>query len=310
MCTMHIPRLSPDCVSCLLKKALDRYPADAPRESILTYQRRLGVLLSELPDRTCGPEIQERITSVYAEVFGDNSAEEIPHYAAIKSYFNALMLDFAEEERLSARICASAEPLREALGYAMTGNYIDFGALGSVDEGKLRMLLQDAAERIPADSLAYAELLDRLATARRLVILTDNCGEIVMDKLLIEYLRSAYPALEMTVMVRGEPVLNDATREDACQVGLDIMEGVCVMDNGDRLAGTSLGRISSEALAVLRAADLIIAKGQGNFETLQGSGLPICYAFLCKCRLFADRFGVPMYTGMLCWENGENGENA
>ncbi len=260
-------------------------------------------MLADLPDRTCGPEIQERINRLHADLFGDSSAEEIPHYAAVKSYFNTLMLDFAAAEELPARIRSAAEPLREALGYAMVGNYIDFGALGSVDEGKLRIMLADASERVPADSEAYAILLERLSTARELVYLTDNCGEVVMDKLLIEYLREAYPHLSITVLVRGKPILNDATREDAMEIGLDRIPGIRVMDNGDGLAGTALGRISPAARDALGAADLILAKGQGNFETLQGCGLPICYAFLCKCRLFADRFGVPMYTGMLCWES-------
>ncbi len=303
----HTPPLSPACVSCLMTKALERYPADAPREVVLDYQRRLGTLLQSLPDCTSGPELQERINALHADVFGDASAEEIPHYAAIKSYFNTLMQDFAAAEHLADRIHASPTPLRAALGYAMIGNYIDFGALGSVDERKLRMLLQDADERIPADSVAYAELTERLQTARRLVYLTDNCGEVVMDRLCIEYLRKAYPAVEITVMVRGKPVLNDATREDAVEIGLDRIPGVRLLDNGDGLAGTALGRISEEAAAALADADIILAKGQGNFETLQGSGLPICYVFLCKCAHFAARFSVPLYTGVLCWE-GERDE--
>ncbi len=302
--TAHTPPLSPVCVSCLIQKAISRYPENCDRETVLTYQRRLGVLLADLPDRACGPEILENITAIHMEVFGDHSGEEIERYAVIKRHFNALMMDFAAAEDLPARIRAAADPLREALGYAMTGNYIDFGALGSVDESELHTLLVDASERVPVDSAAYAELIERLASARRLTYLTDNCGEVVMDMLLIGYLREAYPDLALTVVVRGAPVLNDATMEDAAQVGLDRMAGVRVMGNGDGLAGTALGRISPEALDAITSADLILAKGQGNYETMNGCGLPVCYAFLCKCALFADRFSVPRYTGMLCWEGG------
>ncbi len=300
----HTPPLSPMCVSCLIEKAISRYPADSPRETVLTYQRRIGELLAKLPDRICGPEILEHITDIHIEVFGDHSHEEVERYAAIKRHFNALMMDFAAAEDLSARIDASSDPLREALGYAMTGNYIDFGAVGSVDEEKLRRLLADASDRVPAGSAAYTALVARLSTARRLTYLTDNCGEVVMDMLLIDYLRRAYPDLAITVLVRGAPVLNDATMEDAAEIGLDRMAGVRVMGNGDRLAGTVLGRISPEALEAVTSADLILAKGQGNYETMNGCCLPVCYAFLCKCAVFADRFGVPRYTGMLCWENG------
>ena len=123
-----------------------------------------------------------------------------------------------------------------------------------------------------------------------------------MDKLLIELLRELYPSLSVTVLVRGAPVLNDATMEDARQIGLDAIHGVSVMGNGDSIAGTVLERLSPEAFAAVMNADVLIAKGQGNYETLQGCGLRIYYAFLCKCQFFADRFSVPLLTGMLVRE--------
>ncbi|MBP3666714.1 MAG: DUF89 family protein [Clostridia bacterium] len=302
MSMSHRPILHPACVSCLVKKQIDRYPASAPREQVLTYMRRLGQMMAALPDRTGGPAIMEAITDIRREVFGEAAAEFEVDYAALKTHFNALMTGIAAAENLPHRIEASPAPLRTALGYAMTGNFIDFGAMDSVDEAKLRALLEESPDRIAPDLPAYNDLTDDLAAARRLVLLTDNCGEIVMDKLLVETIHRLYPSLSITVLVRGGEVLNDATMEDAIQVGLDRMEGITVMGNGDRLAGTDLTRISPEARAAILGADLILAKGQGNFETLQGCGLNIYYAFLCKCRFFADRFGVPIYTGMLVRE--------
>lgn len=302
MPTPYAPALHPACVSCLIKKQIDRYPASAPREQVLTYMRRLGQMMAELPDRTGGPAIMEAITDIRREVFGEAAQEVEQDYGAIKTHFNALMMEVAAVESLSHRIEASPDPLRTALGYAMTGNFIDFGAMDSVDEGKLRALLDESPDRVSPDLPAYNDLKADLSAARRLVFLTDNCGEIVMDKLLIETLHRLYPTLSITVLVRGGEVLNDATMEDAVQVGLDRLEGVTTLGNGDRLAGTDLTRISPEARAAILGADLIIAKGQGNFETLQGCGLNIYYAFLCKCRFFADRFGVPIYTGMLVRE--------
>ncbi len=298
----HTPLLSPVCVSCLVKKQMDRYPASASREQVLAYLRRLGEMMASLPDRFCGPEIMEAITDIRRAVFGSLAAEVEVDYTAVKQHFNAWMLDFSAACRLSERIFSAADPLRTALGYAMIGNYIDFGAMNAVDESKLRALLDQADAQVPADSDAYRALVSDLAHARNLVFLTDNCGEIVMDQLLIDYLRTAYPELAVTVIVRGFPVLNDATVDDAVQVGLDHIPGITLMDNGDTLAGTSLARISPASRAAVESADLIIAKGQGNFETLQGSSLNIYYAFLCKCTLFSTRFGVPLYTGMLVRE--------
>lgn len=302
MPTPYTPVLHPACVSCLIKKQIDRYPASAPREQVLTYMRRLGQMMAELPDRTGGPAIMEAITDIRREVFGEAANEVEQDYKALKSHFNTLMMNTAAVQDLPHRIEASPDPLRTALGYAMTGNFIDFGAMDSVDEEKLRTLLEESPNRISPDLPAYNDLKADLSAARRLVLLTDNCGEIVMDKLLAETIHRLCPAPDITVLVRGGEVLNDATMEDAIQIGLDRMEGITLMGNGDRLAGTDLTRISPEARAAILGADLIIAKGQGNFETLQGCGLNIYYAFLCKCQFFADRFGVPIYTGMLVRE--------
>ena len=300
--TLDQPILHPACVSCLVKKQIDRYPASAPREQVLTYMRRLGQMMAELPDRTGGPAIMEAITDIRREVFGEAAREVEQDYKALKSHFNTLMMNTAAAQDLSRRIEDAPDPLRTALGYAMTGNFIDFGAMDSVDEAKLTALLAESPHRVSPDLPAYNHLTADLAAARRLVLLTDNCGEIVMDKLLAETIHRLYPALDITVLVRGGEVLNDATMEDAIQVGLDRMDGITLMGNGDRLAGTDLTRVSPEARAAILGADLILAKGQGNFETLQGCGLNIYYAFLCKCRFFADRFGVPIYTGMLVRE--------
>ena len=302
MPTPYTPALHPACVSCLIKKQIDRYPASATREQTLTYMRRLGELMASLPDRTGGPAIMEAITDIRREVFGDAAVLVEADYPAIKRHFNSLMEETVARQGIFERIMTSPDPLRTALGYAMTGNFIDFGAMDSVDESKLAAMLQDSPDRVSSDLPAYADLQGDLKTARRLVLLTDNCGEIVTDKLLAETLRSVYPALAVTVIVRGGEVLNDATMEDALQVGLDRLEGVTLMDNGDRLAGTDLTRISKEAHTAITEADLIIAKGQGNYETLQGCGLNVYYAFLCKCGFFASRFGVPVYTGMLVKE--------
>ena len=101
----------------------------------------------------------------------------------------------------------------------------------------------------------------------------------------------------MTVLTRGQPTLNDATVDDAHTVGLDAE--FPVIGNGTDYPGTVLEEISDAALKAVQEADLIIAKGQGNFETLNGCGANIYYLFLCKCNLFVRRFAVPRLTGML-----------
>ena len=152
-------------------------------------------------------------------------------------------------------------------------------------------------DRFVIDEKQYREFTTDLENAKNIVYLTDNCGEIVMDKLLIKQIKKKYPDLELTVMVRGTEVINDATMEDAKQVG--ITDYARVIPNGSDIAGTWIEEMSEEAKAVLDGADVIISKGQGNFETLRKCGRNIYYIFLCKCDLFANTFQVPKLTGMI-----------
>ena len=138
--------------------------------------------------------------------------------------------------------------------------------------------------------------IKELNSAKKLIFLTDNCGEIVLDKLLLETIVKVYPHLECTIIVRGEPVLNDATMEDALQVGIEACGKV--IPNGTNIAGTYIPWISAEARQVMEEADMLISKGQGNFESLHGCGLNIYYLFLCKCQWFMERFGLPQYSGV------------
>ena len=126
--------------------------------------------------------------------------------------------------------------------------------------------------------------------------MTDNCGEIVLDKLLLETIAGIAPHVEKTIIVRGEPVLNDATMEDALQVGIEKCGKV--IPNGTNIAGTYIPWLSAEAKLAMDEADILISKGQGNFESLHGCGRNIYYLFLCKCQWFMERFGLPQYSGV------------
>jgi uncharacterized protein with ATP-grasp and redox domains len=101
--------------------------------------------------------------------------------------------------------------------------------------------------------------------------------------------------LAITFCVRGGPALNDATREDAAAVGITFP----VIDNGSTIAGTQLNMLGQEAKEAFESADVILAKGMGNNETLYPCGYNVYYAFLVKCKLFEDRFGKPLMTPML-----------
>ena len=286
---MELIRLNPDCISCLLRSRLEDFPEDTPREKQIEYMQRVLKALSETPKSVGAPVIVRTINQIQKEMFGYNK-----DFTHVKSHFNELMMKKVPAVR--QKLNQSEDSLRLAIQYAMTGNYIDFGAMNNVDEGQLDQLL-DQAFGNHVDEEEYASLKVDLEKAKTIVYLTDNCGEIVMDKLLIEEIQKQNPNAQITVIVRGKPVLNDVTIEDAIQVGLtDIVN---VIGNGSEIAGTYLEDISEEAKNVIDDADVILAKGQGNFETLRMCEKNIYYIFMCKCEMFAKRFQVPKYYGML-----------
>ena len=286
---MELIRLNPGCISCLLKSRLEDFPEDTPNEKQIEYMQRVLKAISETPKSEGAPVIVRTINRIQKEMFGYNK-----DYTHIKSHFNELMMEKAPTVR--DKLNKSEDSLRLAIQYAMTGNYIDFGAMNNVDEEQLGKLLDQASDN-HVDEEEYISLKADIEKARSIVYLTDNCGEIVMDKLLIEEIQKQNPNAQITVIVRGKPILNDVTMEDAIQVGLT--EIVNVIGNGSEIAGTYLEDISEEAKNVIDDADVILAKGQGNFETLRMCGKNIYYIFMCKCEMFAKRFQVPRYYGML-----------
>ena len=199
------------------------------------------------------------------------------------------------ESNIEKNIRFSDDALKTALLYSRIGNYIDFAALSKVDRNTILNLIH-RENKDPLDPVEYGHLKEDLSQAARLVYITDNCGEIVLDKLVIKVLKSYYPDLDITVIVRGFPVVNDATMEDALETGLADL--VTVIGNGSGAPGTWLPGISKEARKCIEEADVVIAKGQGNFESLHECGLNIYYLFLCKCDWFQQRFHAKPLQGM------------
>ena len=277
------------CTQCLLKKHLTNYPDTATEEERLTYIRRLFSILTDIAPGESSPVVVNRILTLQKEMF-----DQFVDYTDIKKHFNQLMLE--QEDWIYADISSAPDPIRRAVQYVMKGNYIDFGVLSDVNSEKLMELLSQAKDQT-IDEQIFEELMQDLTSAKNMVLLTDNCGEIVLDKLLVRTIMSQFPDLQIHLIVRGGHALNDATMEDACQVGLpDLVE---VIGNGTCLQGTYLPDISKEARDLLEQADVILSKGQGNFESLQYCGLNIYYLFLCKCDLFTKRFHTHLYNGIL-----------
>ena len=282
-------RLTSACLSCLTRGHIDKYPENATEEQQIAYKQQVLQILGNAAENESAPMIVNKLDKLRLEMFGMNI-----DYSDIKQYFNEYVMK--KQERIETEVAQADDRFMRALQYSMTGNYIDFGAMESVSEEKFEELLSNA-KYIVLDETEYSNLKNDLNSANNLVFLHDNCGEVVFDHVLIKTLKELYPSLKITSMVRGVPVLNDATIDDARQIRLT--DTVEVVENGSTIAGTCLEDISEDAFNIIQKADVIISKGQGNFETLYGCGLNVYYLFMCKCTLFANRFHKKLFEGML-----------
>ena len=282
-------KLNPYCMCCAVNKQEEKIRKFPDMDKKTEYMKKVMSILSSAEEQDCSPSLSVEIKKLYSE-FWNCPAED---YTEIKKEFNQLMLNV--EASVEEKIRTSADPLETALLYARIGNYIDFAALENVSQETMLKLLENENQE-PLSQTEYANFQTDLSTAKTLVYLTDNCGEIVLDKLAVTILKEKYPQLNITVIVRGYPVVNDATMEDAEEIGLtDIVK---VTGNGSNVGGTWFPGLSNEARTLLEQADVILAKGQGNFETMNDCGLNVYYLFLCKCDLFQRRFHAKALQGM------------
>jgi len=203
-------------------------------------------------------------------------------FRRIKSEYNQIALELYSSLKESVR--KSPDPLWMSSRLAIAGNVIDFGIFTSVD-------IQGAIGRALADKLAaddYGSLKETISSIDEVLYLTDNAGEIVFDRLFIETLVSL--GKRVTAVVKGSPVINDSTMEDARESGL--MEVCEVIDNGSDAVGTILDWTCSSFQETFNRAQLIISKGQANFETLNGVDKNIFFLFQSKCEVVSKELGL------------------
>ena len=200
-------RLTSACISCLTRGHIDKFPENVEEEKQIEYKQRVLQILGNAKDTESAPMIVNKLDKLRLEMFGQNV-----DYTDIKCYFNEYVMK--KQARIENEVAEAEDQLLRALQYSMTGNYIDFGAMESVSEEKFEELLSNA-KNISLDAEEYINLKKDLETANSLVFLHDNCGEVVFDHVLIKTLKDLYPNLYITSMVRGVPVLNDATIDDA-----------------------------------------------------------------------------------------------
>lgn len=283
-------KLDDECRGCLFNSQMKKVGAIHVGEDLSSFTRRVKEVCGSAPRDWASPLLMREIDREHRRAFGVGI-----DYSKEKSKFNRLLL--ALEGEIMRKINAAPAPVAEALKYAMAANYIDFARLSNLDEGCVDYILS-AVRKISLCGGTLAQLKADLSKARTLCYLHDNCGEIVLDKILIATIKKAYPEIAVTSVVRGGEILNDVTRVDAEEVGL--ADVATVVDNGTDIPGTYLPEVTGEVKELIFNSDVVISKGLGNLETLYDEGVRAYFCFMCKCAHIAERFDLKLWdTGFV-----------
>ncbi len=280
------------CLVCFLQRNIELVRPLGTEEETTAFAKKIMQLYLDAPEGVSAPWFGPAVADLLHEMYG----LDIDRFRQEKLDSNRFVLE--RMELIREKVRSAPDPILAGLQLAIAGNYLDFAALrDQVNFDTLDDML-DKAREMELDREVYADLCRKMEQGKTLLYLTDNAGEIGFDRVFAEEIARKYPNLQITFCVRGGIANNDATREDAAAVGIPFP----VIDNGNRIAGTQINMMSGESHRALETADVVIAKGMANTETMFGCGFNVYYAFLIKCQRFVNRFGKPMFTPMLVKE--------
>ena len=270
-----------DCIPCALRQVLDAVRMITDDEAVHETVLRQSLGMWQTMDlRQSPPAMAQKIHRFLRELTGVADP-----YLAVKRQYNQLALEMYGP--LKQTVEGSPDPFETAVRLAIAGNIIDFGVNSTIERSTVEeTITQSLAD--PLDAEAVRRFKGAVARATDILYLGDNAGEIVFDRLLIEQI----PHEKITFVVKGGPILNDALMEDAHVAGLTDL--VPVIDNGSDAPGTLLETCSESFRRRFEQADLIIAKGQGNFESLSDSGTKVFFLLRPKCAVLARHLKCPI----------------
>ena len=284
----------PECIPCFLKQAVEvSRIINASLDLSIKIMSRVLKEISSITWEVSPPENFCNIFRIIKKVSGNND----PYLELKREYNNKAWKLYPKLKQL---VVNSDNPLEMAAKLAIAGNIIDFGTQSKIAD------LEEVVRETISKPLAIDDFYlfsKSLEESKNILYLADNCGEIVFDTLLVEQLLQL--GHTVTCVVRGEEIINDVTHQDAKIAG---MEGLCkVISNGTSCPGTPLGSVSHELKKAFQLADIVISKGQGNFETLSDSLGPIYFLLTVKCPVVARHITVMSMdtTGHCLKGNGE-----
>ena len=281
-------KIQPECLPCLLKRILfeaELSTKDTKRQTLA--MRTACRLLSETYDpKDCSASIA---TKVHNGVY--SALDDPDPYTELKTTSNAVAI--ALVPKVENLIKTSTDPLRTSMVCSIIGNIMDFGIDGSSTHPQM---LETLFDKLYTEGLGhddYQRLQRILKKAKRIVLFTDNCGEIVFDKLLCRELKRFNPTLHITAVVKGEPVLSDATLKDAEDIKMhEVVDDL--LTTGCFAVGVDFKRLPPKVLSAVKHADILIIKGMANYESFSETTYrPIAYLLRTKCNAIARSLKLP-----------------
>ena len=265
-------KTAPECMACYLRQTLQvTRISSVDAEVHVAALRKVAELITAMDMEHTPPENAVPVYQAIAKITGCADP-----YLEIKQQSNKQALDVLPD--FKNELSGSKDSLATALRLAIGGNIIDYGAMHSFDvDAALARCLK--APLVIDHSRKLLQQARNMNKGAKVLYLADNCGEIVYDSLVVEAL--AEMGLDVTVVVKSGPIINDALQADACSCGMD--EIATILENGTSCPGTPLASCSPELLQAFNDADLIISKGQGNFETLSEAEAEIFFLLTVKC---------------------------
>jgi uncharacterized protein with ATP-grasp and redox domains len=274
-------KLNLDCIPCFQKQALQAVRFISNDEKL--QERVLRAVAKKLLESnwdSTPPELAHKVHSIVRQI----TNEKDPYKGAKRESNDSVLKMYPE---LKEKVNQSRDPLRTAVRLAIAGNIIDFGVPQKFNlEETIRNVLK---KRFAIDD--YDKLKAKLKNADTLLFFVDNAGEIVLDKLFVETILEQKRFKKIVFVVKGGPIINDATLEDAVYVGLDGLPNSEFLALGNGEAGTGPDRSSQTVKRWIEEHDLVVSKGQGNYEGLsEHNGL--FFMLMAKCPIIASDIGV------------------
>lgn len=281
------------CLPCLVNQVVKvAHMSHAQNKEELYHQ--VFDYLSSLDFELTNPEIIGQTFQMLKKHIHNNDP-----YKEIRRYYNDLFLQ--QQDYFRDLIEKADDSFEMAIRYAIIGNIIDFSPMHNHNINDVMKYFKNIEnQRLTLNDIE--KLKDNLKNAKTLLYLGDNCGEICLDYLLIEKIKQMYPDLMIYFATRGEAVVNDSILEDAYYVHMD--RYATIIDNGDYSLGTILHRVSPKFLDIYHQADVIIAKGQANYESLSEEVKNIYFLLMVKCHVIADDIGADEKS-LVCFHREE-----